>query len=82
MYKILSKTSSFLERSVTFSVDGELKTFSAPASTTTFDDLILRIEREFGDKGKDGTDKEPTVSVEAEKPKTPSKTTRKKSQGK
>lgn len=82
MYKILSKTSSFLERSITFSVDGKVETIAAPASTTTFDELILRIEREFGGKGKDGTVKEPTVSVEAEKPKTASKTTRKKSQGK
>ena len=82
MYKILSKTSSYLERSITFSVDGKVETIAAPASTTTFDNLILRIEREFGDKGKDGTDKEPTISIEAEKPKTASKTTRKKSQGK
>ncbi len=48
MVKIISKRNSFLERSITFEVNGVMKTVSAPASTTTFDDLIARIETEFG----------------------------------
>ena len=73
MYKIISRTSSFLERSVTFSVDGKIETISAPAATTTFDDLLLRIEQEYGD----GKDKTVTVKADdkpTEDP-TPTKTT-------
>lgn len=64
MYKILTKASSFLERSITFSVDGKLETVSAPAATATFDDLILRIEQKYGgDKPKN---EEKTVTIKAE----------------
>lgn len=65
MYQIITKTSSFLQRSVTFSVDGKIETISAPAATATFDDLLLRIEEKYGDKEK-------TVTVkpdDGEKPK-------------
>lgn len=63
MYKILTKASSFLERSITFSVDGKLETVSAPAATATFDDLILRIEQKYGDKPEN---EEKTVTIKAE----------------
>lgn len=48
MYKIISRRKSFLERSITFSVDGKIETISAPATQATFDDLILRIEQKYG----------------------------------
>lgn len=52
MYEIISKRASFLERSITFSVDGNVETISAPASNVTFDDLILSIEQRYGDSSK------------------------------
>lgn len=56
--KIITQRSSYLERSITFEVDGRIETVSAPASTTTFDDLLARIESEFGAASKSvGTDK-------------------------
>lgn len=51
-YKILSKRNSFLERSITFEVDGKLETISAPSANATFDDLIRLIEDKYGDGGK------------------------------
>lgn len=51
--RIISKRSSYLERSITFEVNGRIETVSAPASTTTFDDLIARIETEFGAASKE-----------------------------
>lgn len=78
-YKILSKRSSYLERSITFEVDGRIETVSAPASTTTFDDLIARIETEFGAASKKVGAKEPDKdAVEPEK-KEPEKATTEKS---
>lgn len=47
-YKILSRRSSFLERSITFEVDGKLETISAPPQNATFDDLIQQIEERYG----------------------------------
>lgn len=64
MYQIITKTSSFLQRSVTFSVDGKIETISAPAATATFDDLLLRIDEKYGDK-----EKTVTVKPDDEKPK-------------
>lgn len=49
-YKILSKRSSFVERSITFEVDGKLETISAPPQNATFDDLIQQIEERYGKK--------------------------------
>ena len=51
-YKIISKRSSFIERSVTFEVNGDLKTVSAPSANATFDDLIAQIESKYGDTKK------------------------------
>lgn len=50
MYKIISKRSSYLERSITFSVDGKIDTISAPAANASFDDLILCIEQKYGEQ--------------------------------
>ncbi len=47
-YKILSRRSSFLERSITFEVDGKLETISAPPQNATFDDLIQQVEERYG----------------------------------
>lgn len=47
-YKILSRRSSFLERAITFEVDGKLETISAPPQNATFDDLIQQIEERYG----------------------------------
>lgn len=49
-YKIISKTKSFLTRSILFEVDGETKIISAPPQNATFDDLISKIEEQYGDK--------------------------------
>lgn len=49
MYKIISQKSSFLEHSITFSVDGELKTIAAPAHVP-FSELIATIEKDYGEK--------------------------------
>lgn len=51
-YKIISKRSSFIERSVTFEVNGDLQTVSAPSANATFDDLIAQIESKYGDTKK------------------------------
>ena len=65
--KILAKRSSFIERSVTFEVDGALKTISAPAANATFDDLISQIERQYGDNENDNTvDKKDLNKTESE----------------
>lgn len=48
-YKILTKRNSFLERSITFEVNGEIKSVSAPSNNATFDDLLKQIETQFGD---------------------------------
>lgn len=61
-YKILSRRSSFLERSITFEVDGKLETISAPPQNGTFDDLEAQIADEYG--GKKTTKKEDPESVE------------------
>ena len=50
--KILARRSSFLERAITFEVDGEVKEVSAPFNSATFGELEARIEREYGDEPK------------------------------
>ena len=47
-YKIIAQRNSFLERSITFEADGKLETISAPSANATFEDLIARIEEQFG----------------------------------
>lgn len=49
-YRIISKTKSFLARSILFEVDGETKIISAPPQNATFDDLIRKIDEQYGDK--------------------------------
>lgn len=68
-YKILSRRSSFLERSITFEVDGKLETISAPPQNATFDDLIQQIESKYGN-GKQPTAK-PAPKAEEKKIETP-----------
>ena len=59
--KILEKRSSFIERSITFEVDGKLETISAPAANATFDELIKRIESTYGD----GASEKPKTETES-----------------
>lgn len=77
MVKIIAKRSSYLERSITFEVDGRVETVSAPASTTTFDDLIARIETEFGAASKKVRAKESDNDAVAEEKPATTKTRRK-----
>lgn len=58
MYKILTKRTSFIERSIVYEVDGEVKTIHAPSACSTFDDLIAILEKQYGEK------KEETENVE------------------
>ena len=74
MYEIITKTSSFLQRSITFSVDGKIETISAPAATATFDDLLLRIEEKYGGKEKTVTVKPDDGEKPKEVPSTPKTT--------
>ena len=63
-YKILSRRSSFLERSITFEVDGKLETISAPPQNGTFDDLIQQIEERYGKRyGKKNSPKKAEPAV-------------------
>ena len=67
-YKIIAQRSSFLERSITFEVDGKLDTISAPSANATFEDLIAKIEERFGSKKTNGTEpKEEPAEVEESK---------------
>ena len=71
-YKILSRRSSFLERSITFEVDGKLETISAPPQNGTFDDLIQQIEERYGKRyGKKDSPKkaEPAVGNDSKESK-------------
>lgn len=71
-YKILSRRSSFLERSITFEVDGKLETISAPPQNATFDDLIQQIEERYGKRyGKKNSPKkaEPAVGNDSKESK-------------
>lgn len=52
MYKIISKRNSWIERSITFEVDGRLETISAPATNASFDDLEKQIAEKYGDGAK------------------------------
>jgi hypothetical protein len=76
-YKILSRRSSFLERSITFEVDGKLETISAPPQNATFDDLIQQIEERYGKispkkaepaVGNDSKEEAPAIEEKKEEP--------------
>lgn len=76
-YKILSRRSSFLERSITFEVDGKLETISAPPQNGTFDDLIQQIEERYGKispkkaepaVGNDSKEEAPAIEEKKEEP--------------
>lgn len=49
-YRIISRSSSYLERSILYEVDGEVKRVSAPVETTTFADLERQIDALFTDQ--------------------------------
>lgn len=76
-YRIISRTKSFLARSITFEVDGDIKTISAPPQNATFDDLIQQIESKYGDgkkvaakpvqKAEETKDETPETAPEKEK---------------
>lgn len=67
-YKIIAQRNSFLERSITFEADGKLETISAPSANATFEDLIARIEEQFGSgKAKKTEPKEEQAEVEESK---------------
>lgn len=76
-YKILSRRSSFLERSITFEVDGKLETISAPPQNATFDDLIQQVEERYGKispkkaepaVGNDSKEEAPAIEEKKEEP--------------
>lgn len=76
-YKILSRRSSFLERSITFKVDGKLETISAPPQNATFDDLIQQIAERYGKispkkaepaVGNDSKEEAPAIEEKKEEP--------------
>lgn len=67
-YKIIAQRNSFLERSITFEADGKLETISAPSANATFEDLIARIEEQFGSGKTNSTEpKEEPAEVEESK---------------
>ena len=85
MYKIISKRNSWIERSITFEVDGKLETISAPATNASFDDLEKQIAEKYGEDAKakakpsaSDSPKEESEPTSAEKA-TASKGTKKKS---
>ena len=66
-YKILSKRNSLYERSVTFETDGNIQTISAPSINATFEDLVAKIEAQYGDSKKkpSGTEQEKANPIKA-----------------
>lgn len=83
MYRIISQRSSFLERAITYEVDGKLDVISAPSANASFDDLRRTLDEKFGKvlvpEKDDDTEKEvatvETQSATTEKPSRKKKTT-------
>ena len=79
-YKILTRRSTYLNRTIIYEVDGEVKQISAPRGIYSFEQLEEQIQKQIGET--QPSKEAPPPDGEVEQKKSPSKKSKKTNQEK
>lgn len=80
-YKILTRRSTYLNRTIIYEVNGEVKQISAPRGIYSFEQLEEEIQKQIGET-QPSKEAPPPIEGEIEQKKSPSKKSKKTNQEK
>ena len=81
-YKILTRRSTYLNRTIIYEVDGEVKQISAPRGIYSFEQLEEQIRKSIIEESQPSKEAPPPPEGEVEQKKSPSKKSKKMNQEK